>query len=469
MAETRQDDASDAKRSGLTVVVPTTAGAILIRGLRWTQKIPASRVVLGNETADQCERWTKEYNNLLRPGDPMRTLLGLPEGGGFRLVVTSEIDHGKSWIMPVAAGHFGSALGEALHTDIPKARLLIWTTGALDFSMAENASAAAIVPNDYQLVSKIDHSRELFATAAHAGTPVLCILPAGGDAERAATVLGKVLANQAHHIAIAGSLADLTGPLDSFLKGEDFSAMAARRTALVPIPKPEPEAKPAAETVVEPPPVEPPVTQATPPPMGAYALAGDRPRMPSQGMDSRKIGIIAAAALTLMGTGTGAYLLMQKPAPTPPALVVTPTSPTTPGTPPSTLPQSTTLPTQAPPAQSTLAPAGSTVARLTLLAAPAGSSCQAQAYQMQPRFVETIVDLSPDKPVAEIDGNALCGLAVAGSGPVRARFLQSSVTGVVQSLSSATRVIFNPGATVDRLPVVLMEGGSLDRIELRRR
>jgi hypothetical protein len=467
MAETRQDDASDAKRSGLTVIVPTTAGAIMIRGLRWTQKIPASRVVLGNETADQCERWTKEYNNLLRPGDPMRTLLGLPEGGGFRLVVTAEIDHGKSWIMPVAAGHFGSALGEALHTDIPRARLLIWTTGALDFSMAENASAAAIVPNDYQLVSKIDHSRELFATAAHAGTPVLCILPAGGDAERAAAILGKVLANQTHHVAIAGSLADLFGPLDGFLKGEDFSAMAARRTALVPVPKPEPKAKPAPETAAEPPPVEPPVT-APPPPMGAYALAGDRPP-PSQGMDSRKIGIIAAAALTLMGTGAGAYLLMQKPAPTPPVVVITPTTPTTPGTSSSTPPQNATLPPQTSPAQTAPAPAGATVARLTVLAAPAGSSCQAQAYQMQPRFVETVVDLTADKPFAEIDGNALCGLAVAGSGPVRARFLQSSVSGVVQSLSSANRVIFNPAATVDRLPVVSMEGGSLDRIELRRR
>jgi hypothetical protein len=467
MAETRQDDASDAKRSGLTVVVPTTAGAILIRGLRWTQKIPASRVVLGNETADQCERWTKEYNNLLRPGDPMRTLLGLPEGGGFRLVVTAEIDHGKSWIMPVAAGHFGSALGEALHTDIPRARLLIWTTGALDFSLAENASAAAIVPNDYQLVSKIDHSRELFATAAHAGTPVLCILPAGGDAERAATVLGKVLANQTHHIAIAGSLADLIGPLDGFLKGEDFSAMAARRTALVPIPKPEPKAKPAPEVAAEPPPVEPPVSKATPPPMGAYALAGDRPRSPSHGMDSRKIGIIAAAALTLMGTGAGAYLLMQKPVPVPPEVVVTP--PTRPETPPSASPQNATLPPSVTPEKPAPASTGTTVARLTVLAAPAGSSCQAQAYQMQPRFVETVLDLTADKPFAEIDGNALCGLAVAGSGSVRARFLQSSVTGVVQSLSSTNRIIFNPGATVERLPVVSMEGGSLDKIELRRR
>jgi hypothetical protein len=104
-----------------------------------------------------------------------------------------------------------------------------------------------------------------------------------------------------------------------------------------------------------------------------------------------------------------------------------------------------------------------------VLAAPAGSSCQAQAYQMQPRFVETVVELTADRPFAEIDGNALCGLAVAGSGPVRARFLQSSVTGVVQSLSSTNRVIFNPGATVERLPVISMEGGSLDKIEIRRR
>ncbi len=84
------------ERSGVSVIVPTTAGAIQILGLRWSQRVAQSRVVLGNETSSPCERWTKDYHSLLTPGDPMRTLLGLPEGGGCRLVVSAEIDLGRS-------------------------------------------------------------------------------------------------------------------------------------------------------------------------------------------------------------------------------------------------------------------------------------------------------------------------------------------------------------------------------------
>ncbi|MGL5114696.1 MAG: hypothetical protein ACRC7C_05175, partial [Beijerinckiaceae bacterium] len=147
--------AETAGRSGIAIVVPTTAGPIQIKGLRWTQRIQGSRVGLANETGDQCERWTKDYNNLLKPGDPMRMLLNLPEQGGYKLVVTGEIDQGKSWIMPVAAAHFANGRGEPPASAISKARLMLFTTGALDFALAETAASARVVEQDYELNAKI--------------------------------------------------------------------------------------------------------------------------------------------------------------------------------------------------------------------------------------------------------------------------------------------------------------------------
>jgi hypothetical protein len=454
----------------MVVVVPTTAGAIQVMGLRWSQKIPSSRVVLGNETADQCERWTKDYNNLLRPGDPLRTLMGLHEGGGYRLVVSSEIDHGRSWMMPVSASHCGAALGEPIHNDLARAKLMVWTTGAIDFAQPDTARDAKVVENDYHLVSKIDHSRELFAKAAHAGTPVLCVLPKGPDAERAATVLGKVLGQQPHHVAIADSLAELTAPLDAFLTRGDFNAPPPNKNQLaIFVPRvdktatddaPQPAA--AAPPKAEPPPLA--GTHATAPPYVAAAK-------PSS---SLPLGALIGLGVVALGIG-GAYFALtglktngSGGAQTPVA-VAQPTNGTPPAqtpaaqTPPAQNPPTQTPTAQTPPAQTPAAqtPAGSVAARLTLLVAPAGSSCQAQIYNLSPRFTETVVEIVGDKPVVEIDGANLCGLAVSG-----ANFQRGTGSGTVASLSTGNRIVFNQSGQITP-PALSLTGAAVEKVEIK--
>ncbi len=475
------------ERSGVTVIVPTTAGAIQILGLRWSQRIPSSRVVLGNETSDQCERWTKDYNSLLRPGDPMRTLLGLPEGGGCRLVVSAEIDLGRSWIVPVSAAHFADARAQAVHADVTRARMMIWGTGAIDYSQPESVDAAKIVENDYHLTSKIDLSREHFAAAAHDGTPVLALLPAGADAERAAAILRKVLGQQPHHIEIVKSLADVIRPIDGYLRKGNFSAPPDIKYAPVPYtPPPEaaeeepPPIKPAPAAKA-PPPEAPPVFAAAGNPAERTSAAAPPPGARSQG-GGLSMGVLGGIAVALIAVvGVGALMLRQPPAPPPappqpqqltqqpppqqqrPQTVVVQTPASQP--PATSPPPAAAPPVVAPPS----AEAAGALGRLTILTPPAGSSCQAQVLEMNPRFVETVVDLGADRPVLEIDSASLCGLAVSGSGSVQARFAQGTVLGTVPSLSTAGRVVFNPSNTSGRLPDIAVTGGPIEKIELRRK
>jgi hypothetical protein len=470
------------ERSGVSVIVPTTAGAIQVLGLRWSQRVTQSRVVLGNETATPCERWTKDYHSLLAPGDPMRTLLGLPEGGGCRLVVSAEIDLGRSWIVPVAAAHFADARAQAVHADIPRSRMLIWGTGAIDFSQPETADAARIVENDYHLTSKIDLSREHFAAAAHDATPVLALIPAGADAERAAVILRKVLGQQPHHIEIVQTLADVIRPIDAYLRKGDFAAPPDMKYAPVPYTPPpevkEEEFEPAAAGSPPPPPPRsprgapppPPPRQAPRPNPQASGLAGDPPAARAGGSGGGlSVGVLGGIAVALVAViGVGAMMLRQPsgPAPQPdqqggqpPVAVVTPP----------VQPQQGQSPPQPPVTPPPNADPAVALGKLTILSPPPGSSCQAQVLEMNPRFVETVVDLAAEKPVVEIDGAALCGLGIAGVGSVQARFAAGTVAGTVASLSSPGRIIFNPSNASGRLPEVALTGGSIEKIELKRK
>jgi hypothetical protein len=102
------------------------------------------------------------------------------------------------------------------------------------------------------------------------------------------------------------------------------------------------------------------------------------------------------------------------------------------------------------------------VARLTLLAAPPGSSCQAQIYQMQPRFAETVIEIPADRPSVEIDGANLCGLAVAG-----ATFQRGTGSATVQSLSTPTRVVFAQSGQAIAPPALSVTGAAAGRVELK--
>jgi hypothetical protein len=471
----------DKSRQGLAVVAPTTDQPILIRRLTLSPKIPASRVVLDNETADQCEHWTKDYNNLLRPDAPARSLLGLPEGGGYRLVVSSDIDHGKSWILPVMAAHAAQAAEIAVVDQMAGARALLWTTGALNLAYAETLAAAGVVDDDYHLKTKIDRSRALFADAAHAGTPIICLLPKSQGDQEAATWLAAILKNQPHHIRIIESLSDVVNVIAAFavngriadlskpLPGQSRDLVTISSTVDATGDAPEPQGNPFGSDGVS--------EQNTPVPRAASAVssaaqaavgdavrahaadikaadakAATAPAAARNARPGRPTAVIAGlAAGVLVAAGVGAYVLTDgtllagrqgqagatgssasTPATTGPVQVATPVvgaASTRPA-----VPDPVTGPAQA-------------VVRLVMLRAVAGRSCQATIMDMQPRFEEIEQMLNTGQTPVDIDRQSVCGVSVSGLNQVSAAFVSTPRELTVPSLSAGSRLILNPIAT----------------------
>lgn len=471
MASTDQN----VRRAGIFVVVPTTDQPIILKKLAWSARVPISRVVLATESSEVCEPWSTQYGNMLRPGEPLRTILGLPDGGSYRLAASAPIDQGKSWMVPVTAAHCALAQGEPVTHKAAEARLVVWGTGAIDIAVADTATEARIVAQEYHLTTKIDRSRHLFAEAAHAGTPVLALIPQGEEAERAAGIMEKVLGGQPHHVAIVSSLADIAAPIELYLRSGVFVPVVVTppepSRALEPFmpkpeadaPKPVPESAPAAAAAGE-------------------ASASTSARRSVLG-EERKSGIpvplILTAAVVLMGAATAAVTLMRDPTPatTPPAAAsVAPAQPAQPApqqqrpAPSASAPAAT--PAQPGAAQPAASPAGPALARLVTLAPPPGSSCDAQVYEMRPRFVETEIDV-PDSPDAlTIDAQEICGVAITPLGTTKARFQSGTGSAGVPSQSSAARIIFNPtglrGAQAS-LPVIQIDEPKALRIEVKRR
>lgn len=472
MSEQSQEQQS---RTGLAFVAPTTDAPVLIRRLSLTPKIPVSRVVLANETASPCEQWTRDYNHLLAEGAPARALLGLPDKGGCRLVVSADIDHGKSWMMPVAAAHLALAAGHAAADRIVGAKALIWTTGAIGLAHAERLDEARIVEDDYHLKSKATRSRELFAEAQHAGTPVLCLLPSPAgepsrDAAEAATWLAAILKNQPHHIRMVATLGDLQAALGLFMKRgriEDLDAPPpGSGRGLAPIvAKPETDEQPTAAA-----PTETAASESPQPRAEAAALSSDASSSAGAAStpntaERRPVSVplaLAAAVLGVLVVGAGAFVWSRPPsAPAQQAASLTPQparppAPAPPAVPPVTPAAVQPGPTPTPAA----APPAGAVARLVLLTAPAGRDCRSLVMDMQPRFEESVRMIEAGQGPIDIDASTVCGLSVAGHEQVTAAFSPAARGLAIASLSSGNRWILNPLATGGERRIPIDLGGS---------
>jgi hypothetical protein len=498
------------RRSGVFVVVPTTDQPIILKKLAWSARVPVSRVVLATESSEVCEPWSTQYSNLLRPGEPLRQILGLPDGGSYRLAASGSIDQGKSWMVPTLAAHCALAHGEAVTHKASEAKLVIWGTGAIDLSVADTASEARVTQQEYHLTTKIDRCRHLFADAEHGATPVLALVPHGEEAERAVAILGKILGGQPHHIVVVSSLADIAAPIDLFLRSGSFEPQAAASAlerpaapgsssmALKPFepktteqPSQPQTAQMAAQpeqTLVQPRPAgdEPSIADVLKSPQAPKprrSVLGDKPASTSS---SSRLPLIAAAALVLVagGAGAGWYLMrggsVEDPYQVPPTLTQPGTSGTTQQ---AGNQQSTTAPSlgqsnvpslgqQAAGAQGgSVVMTGSALARLVTLSAPAGSTCEAQIYELRPRYSENAVDVGEMASVL-IDGQDICGLALDPVAPAKAKFQNGTGPAVVASKSTATRVVFNPNAIrggIAAFPVIQFEEPRALSVEIRRR
>lgn len=488
------------RRSGVFVVVPTTDQPIILKKLAWSARVPVSRVVLATESSEVCEPWSTQYSNLLRPGEPLRQILGLPEGGSYRLAASGSIDQGKSWMVPTLAAHCALAHGEAVTHKAAEAKLVIWGTGAIDLSVADTATEARVTQQEYHLTTKLDRCRHLFADAEHGATPVLALVPHGEEAERAVAILGKILGGQPHHIVVVSSLADIAAPIDLFLRSGSFEPQAAASAperpaasgsssmALRPFePKTaeQPAEPQAGQTVVQPRPTgdEPSIAdvlKSPQAPRSRRSVLGDKPVSNSS---SSRLPLIAASAVVLLAGAAGAGWYLTRSTATEDPYQAPPTL-TQPGTKEATQPatgqqssgqQNATVPSlgqQNAAAQGgpTLA-AGSALARLVTLSAPAGSTCEAQIYEIRPRYTETAVDVGEMASVA-IDGQDICGLALDPVAPAKAKFQNGTGPAVVASKSTATRVVFNPNAIrggITAFPVIQVDEPKPLSIQIQRR
>ncbi|WID94803.1 hypothetical protein QO058_18485 [Bosea vestrisii] len=491
------------RRAGVFVVVPTTDQPIILKKLAWSARVPVSRVVLATESSEVCEPWSTQYSNLLRPGEPLRQILGLPDGGSYRLAASGAIDQGKSWMVPTLAAHCALAHGEAVTHKAAEAKLVIWGTGAIDLSVADTAAEARVTQQEYHLTTKIDRCRHLFADAEHGATPVLALVPRGDEAERAVAILGKILGGQPHHIVVVSSLADIAAPIDIFLRSGSFepqavasaperpamsgsSSMALRpfepKTAEQPA-----ESQPAlqqGQTVVQPRPTEDEpsiadVLKSPQAPRSRRSVLGDKPASTSS--SSSRLPMIAASALVLLAgaAGAGWYLTRgtatEDPYQTPPTL-------TQPGTSETTQPaagqqgnrqQGASAPSLGNPASQggPTVFAGAALAKLVTLSAPAGSSCEAQIYELRPRYSEASVDVGEAGSVL-IDGQDICGLALDPVAPAKLKFQSGTGPAVVASKSNATRVVFNPTAIrggITAFPAIQVEEPKALAIQIQRR
>lgn len=482
------------RRSGVFVVVPTTDQPIILKKLAWSARVPVSRVVLATESSEVCEPWSTQYSNLLRPGEPLRQILGLPDGGSYRMAASGAIDQGKSWMVPTLAAHCALAHGEAVTHKASEARLLIWGTGAIDLSVADTAAEARVTQQEYHLTTKIDRSRHLFADAEHGATPVLALVPHGDEAERAAGILGKILGNQPHHIAIVASLADIVAPIELYLRAGSFqpqvaapepakpAAPVSASMALKPF-KPEPaeqpaEAQPARaaepppQTIVQPRPVDEAPAMADMAPRSRRSVLGEEASRPS----SSRLPVIAAAAVVLLAGGAGAaWYALRDPGPRGPDQA--PSSPTLPT--PSAGTSAQGRPSQSQPAaqgaavqgSAPAAASGPALARLVMLSPPSGSSCDAQIYELSPRYSETAVEVAEAASI-QIDTQEICGLALEPVAPAKGKFQLGTGPAVVASKSNATRLVFNPTAIrsgISAFPVIRIEEPKALAIEIKRR
>jgi hypothetical protein len=483
------------RRSGVFVVVPTTDQPIILKKLAWSARVPVSRVVLATESSEVCEPWSTQYSNLLRPGEPLRQILGLPDGGSYRLAASGAIDQGKSWMVPTLAAHCALAHGEAVTHKAAEARLLIWGTGAIDLSVADTAAEARVTQQEYHLTTKIDRSRHLFAEAEHGAIPVLALVPHGDEAERAAGILGKILGNQPHHIAIVASLADIVAPIELYLRSGSFQPQAvapepaqpaapvSASMALKPFepapakqpPQPASAAEPAGQAAPQSrPAAEAPINTSEPAaaPFSRGSVLGEKPSRSS----SSRLPLVAAAVVLLAGGAGAAWYALRDPGArgpdqAPPSLTLS-TPPAGPSgqagsSQPQTGPQGSAPQGSVPAA----AASGPALARLVMLSPPAGSSCDAQVYELTPRYSESAVDVA-EATSLQIDAQEICGLALEPVAPAKGKFQPGTGPAVVASKSSATRLVFNPTAIrsgITAFPVIRIEEPKPLSIEIKRR
>ncbi|MEL6312112.1 MAG: hypothetical protein AAFQ17_07090, partial [Pseudomonadota bacterium] len=156
------------------MAVPTTGGVALIANLRRRARLKASYVTTVGDYRPLS--LSPAYEHLL-----IGPLAEAITPGPYEIVLSSVIETGRSWELPVTIAHLfaeGQVLAKA---DGPPDALtaydagaLVWATGKLDTSLTP-------VPDDYRIDLKVEHSMHVFEEAHAASMAITLIVPAGTD------------------------------------------------------------------------------------------------------------------------------------------------------------------------------------------------------------------------------------------------------------------------------------------------
>ena len=189
-------------RPAILVVVPTTRGPLVLRGLRPRPGLPAPAAFADGDYRPLP--WSADYARLCGAAGPLARWTGrTPEPHELRL--SGSFDAGRSWEVPVCLAHGLAEGGHPLAAAPEEADLILWATGAVDLDLA-------VLPGDYALLDKIERSAAMISEAPDAAVAVL--LPDGPERAQAEAVfrgMGRNVRILPSH-SVPAALAALTAP-----------------------------------------------------------------------------------------------------------------------------------------------------------------------------------------------------------------------------------------------------------------
>jgi hypothetical protein len=180
------------------VIIPTTAGPLIVRRLTARQALPASCAFAEGDYRPLP--WSNDYARLVGPDGPLARRI--PELGktAYELRISGSFDAGRSWEAPTALAHITVADGDTLTDDPALAERILWATGAVDLDLN-------VIPADYALIDKLNRSKTLFESAPQAALDIR--LPPGREGEAACAHACSMLGPRAASVRIVSGLMDL--------------------------------------------------------------------------------------------------------------------------------------------------------------------------------------------------------------------------------------------------------------------
>lgn len=193
------------------VLIPTTGGPLLVRGLKPRPALPGSAAFADGDYRPLP--WSADYARLSAPDGPLARIV--PPGGlvPHELRLDRSFDAGRSWEAPVALAHGLSAQGHAIVRGPGEADTILWATGAVDLDLT-------LIPGDYALLDKVEASRTLLER--HPDARLAVLLPPGRDRDAALAALASLRPD------------GQVEPIDAASIGAALDALAGRAAATVP-------------------------------------------------------------------------------------------------------------------------------------------------------------------------------------------------------------------------------------------